>query len=394
MSTQPMSRQDARDYVSRSSKGLQMMFRDFNLNDFDATMLSRNIWGDLPPESLIWGYNSEIQSLGPENFHTEVLEKMAKSLNNVASKKGDQVVQKAITTTSASAFIPIFIDPTLVDIVKRETPYLSMVPKKTMAGKTVNVPRRTSGVTPTFNADDASSLSILDQTYGDINVTVKYLYAAGQVSGPAIKTSEQTLNLKQANIQHTFLDLQKYRESIMMRGVISNGTETWTGLRQTVANGYDGVFKRVHEDASGNETELNGGSAIGLGDVDDGIETILTNGGKPDYGIMDFNTGKNFMQTARTYQRLGSNEIDLGHAIGRLSIDQTPFFATNQLLTTANNKSFFISDQRAAELRVLMPDTYVDVAQDLTDTERYFWKAYETMVVSAPEWIATVNGGV
>lgn len=394
MSVQPMSIQDARDYVARSSRGLRMMFKDFNLNDFDATMLSRNIWGDLPPESLIWGYNAELQSLGPENFHTEVLEKMAKSLNGIAAKHGDEVIQKAITTTSATYFIPTFIDPTLVDVVKRETPYLAIVPKKTMAGKTVNVPRRTAGITPTFKADDSNNISINDQTYGDINVNVKYLYAAGQVTGPAIKTTEQTLNLKQANIQHTFMDLQKYRESIMMRGVISNGSETWTGLRQTVANGYDGVFKRVHEDASGNETELNGGSAIGLGDVDDAIETILTNGGKPDFGVMDFNTGKNFMSTARTYQRLEANQIDIGHAIGRLSIDQTPFFSTNQLLTTANNKSFFISDQRASELRVLLPDTYVDVAQDMTDTERYFWKAYECNVVSAPEWMATVNGGV
>jgi len=389
-----VSKMNARDYVSKSVRPMKTMFRDFNMTDQQAYVLGKNIWGDHEPDTLIWGIDPESHSLGPEHFHTEVLDVLAKSMYPIASKRGDEIVEKAITSvTEAVYFIPVFIDPRLVDIVKRDTPFLAMIPKKTMAGKTVNIPRRTTGITPEFLTDAAGAISVVDQGYNDINVTVKYMYAAGQVTGPAMATTKETLNLKKAVIEHTFMDFQRKKEEYLLRSRIAAGSEGWAGGYVTNTNGYDGLYKRVHEDAVANETELAGAGAIGIGDVDDAIETILTNGGKPDFGVCDYNSVKVLMQNARTYQRLTSNEIGIGAPIGRITVDNVPIFATNQLPATANNRSLFIADTRAAELRTLLPDAFTEVAQDLTDSERFFWKTYETMVVSAPEWIATTNGG-
>ncbi len=392
MSTKIVSLTTARNYVQNSPRGAKIMFKDANLSDVEAYYVGQNIWKGIPPESLMFGVDPT-KGLDPENFNTEVVDALHKSLNNVAKKQGDHVAKTAITSTSAQYFIPTFIDPTLIDVVKRKTPYLALVPKKTMAGQTANVPRRTAGVTPEFLTDAGGAITINAQTYNDVNATVKFLYAAGQVTGPAERTSETTINLLQANIQHTFLDLQQYKESILMRGRISAGTKGWAGGYLTVAQGYDGIFKRVHEDASQNETELAGGASIEVGDIDDMAELIIDGGGNPDFGVCDTNTAKELMRTARTHQRLGSHEINIGAPIGKIEIDGIPIFSTTQLPRTANNRSIFLSDMRAAELRVLQPDTYREVAQTMNDTKQYFWKCYETMIVPGPEWAATTNGG-
>lgn len=388
-----LSLPQARQYVKRAHKGLEVIFKDFNMNETQSTIMARNVWGDLPPETIIYGYDGDDHNLGHEHFGTEVLDTIAKALNPIAEKKGDEVVQKAITTTSATYFIPVFIDPRLVDIVKRETPYLAILPKKTMAGATVNVPRRTAGITPIFKADGTTAITVSDQTYNDINVNVRYLYAAGQLTNPSLKTTEATLNLKQANIEHTFMDLMRNKESFLLRGRNAAGTETWNGFLTNDTNAYDGLFKRIHEDASGNENQLNNTAPIALNHVDTMIENVISNGGIPDFGVCDLATATSLMQTARSYQRLQENQINLGAPIGRIQINGVPIFATTQIPRISGSKGIVICDNRCAELRTLLPDEFVEAAQDMTDTYRYFWRVYETMVIPAAEWASSVTGG-
>jgi len=393
MSLNELTLPQARAYVKNAHRGLKAVFKDFNLDTTAATVMSRNVWGHLPPESIIYGFDGNDHDLSHEAFSTEVLDVMAKGLNQITKKQGDDIVAKAITTTSASYFIPTFIDPRLIDIVKRETPYLAIIPKKTMAGSTVNVPRRTAGITPEFKADDASSISLPDQTYNDVNVSVRYMYAGGKLTNPALKTSEDTLNLKQANIEHTFLDLMRKKEEFLLRNRNAAGSETWTGYNSDDTNSYDGLFKRIHEDNAAGENELGGNSPINLGHVDTMIENVLNAGGMPDFGIMDLATATNLMQTARAYQRLEENRINLGAPIGRIQINGVPFFATTQMDRSTAKKGIGVFDNRVAELRTLLPDEFVEVAQEAADTYRYFWRTYETLVVPAAEWGSTTLGG-
>jgi len=384
---------EARVYLSNASKSMKTIFRDFNRSPTEAFMIGQKVWGDIPPETITWGFDPASQSLGPENYHTEVLDVMAKAMAPLAAKHGDEIVEKASTTTSASYFIPVFIEPRLIDIVKRETPYLAIIPKKTLRGKTVNVPRRITGVTPEFKPDDASAISLPNQGYGDVNVDVRYMYAGGQVTYPTMATTKLTLNMKQENIQHTFLDFMRKKEEYLLRNRTTAGTESWGGYNGADANSYDGLFKRVHEDYSANENQLAGSAAIGIGDIDDSIETMFTNGGRTDFWISDLNTLKKLTKIGRTYQRIEKTDVQIGIPQMRMTIDGVPGFATTQLLPTANNRSLAMIDNRAHSLYQLQPDTYMEIAQDDTDSFRYIWKVYETPVYEAPEWLITVNGG-
>jgi hypothetical protein len=384
----------ARDYVANAPKEFRTGYiQDHNLDVNQAYYLAKNTWGNIPPGSLYMGYDPETHSLGVEAFKTDVLDVIRKGLEHDGLDQ--DIVQKAITTTSASVLIPTFIDPGFVDIVKRKTPFYAALAKRTMMGKTVNVPRRTAGVTPEFLADDGTAYTPADQTYGDINVDVKYLYATGRLTFPALKTTEEQVNLRQANIEHTYSDLIKYKELIMLRGRISAGTEgAWTNGWATVANGYDGVFKRVHEDASGNENDLLGAEAIKVTHVDTAIKTIIENGGIPDMGFCDFGTSTSLMQYARSFQRFQSNNYDLGVEAGRIMIDNLPIFGTTQLSSAATDKSLVVMDQRAAEVRTLLLDQFTEIPQTINDYMTYNWKTYETLVVKAPEWIYTAYNGL
>lgn len=368
----------------------------------NAQNLAIRIWGDLDPDKIWKGANQETTGLHPDDFNDEVLDVIAKDFYGydeeiqqkaIANVGETSITMKAHTSSTASVLIPTFIDPRLIDLVNRDTPFLATVPNKGMRGKTVNIPRRNAGITPEFLTDAAGSITANDHTFGDINVTVKYLYAGGEVTYPAIATTQETRDLKKTVIEKTFMDLQRYKEQIMLRGRISAGTEGWSGGYTTVANGYDGLFKRVHEDYSSNETELAGTGAINIGDIDDGLETLYTLGGRGDYIVMDFNTAKVMMQTARTYKRYSDYETKLGTDIGRGMIDNIPFFATAQLPATVNNRSLAIVDKRAIEMRTLVPDRFRQVGQNLKDSTEFYWSVYETFVVAAPEWVITYNGG-
>lgn len=386
-----------KQFVQRASSELNYMFKDQNLigNETDAMRLSLKIWGDLDPDVVWKGADPDRFGISPDQFNDDVLNSIAKSLYPVEEKFGDGIVQKAVTTTTTtSVIIPTIIDPRMIDIVNRETPLLAMMTNKGMRGKTVNVPRRTAGITPEWLADDGSTISANTHTLGDINANVRYMYAGGEVSYPSMATAQEDFDVKKMTIQKTYMDFLRYKEQWILRGRNTASDENWGGYMAADSNSYDGLFMRVHQDASStNESELAGGGGISIADIDDAIVQIINQGGRPDFGLSDYATAKVMMETARSYFRHSDNNTNLGDAIGRYTIDQTPFFSTTQLPITPNQKSMIISDKRAFEMRTLVPDQFKEVGQNIKDTYEFFWKAYETLVVVAPEWMYTINGG-
>lgn len=393
-----MPKISAKRFANNASSDMKYMFKNFNLDETTALNLALNIWGDTDPDVVWKGADPTQPGLTPDQFNDDVLENIAKSLYHVDRKrsgKDNDIVQKAVTSTTTTAVvIPTIIDPQMIDIVNRDVPFLSMLADKGMRGKTVNIPRRTAGITPEWLADDGSSITANTHTLNDINATVRYLYAGNEVSYPAIATAQEDFDIKKMTIQQTYMDFQRYKEEWVLRGRNSAGTENWNGYKTADSNGYDGVFKRVHEEvASTNEYELQNGGSIGIGDIDDGIVQIIDQGGRADFGVSDYSTANTMMQVARSYYRHNDNVTNLGSAPGKFTINQTEFFSTTQLPITTGQKSLLIADKRAFEMRTLVPDQFVEVGQNAKDTYEFFWKAYQTLVVPAPEWVYTINGG-
>ena len=125
----------------------------------------------------------------------------AKSVNPVdVEKHGDgwrgvfqesrKAQTKALTTTDGSggattqALIPVFIDPRIVDISRKETPLTELVPRVSNQGIVAAYVRVTAKGAATTAAEDGP-LTESNSTRVQENKTIKYLYAVGRVTGPA-----------------------------------------------------------------------------------------------------------------------------------------------------------------------------------------------------------------
>ena len=72
MSINQLTLPQARAYVKGAHRGLKAVFKDFNMDNDTAIVMANNIWGHLPPKTIIYGFDGNDHDLGHEAFSTEV----------------------------------------------------------------------------------------------------------------------------------------------------------------------------------------------------------------------------------------------------------------------------------------------------------------------------------
>lgn len=379
--------QELAKFIDRA-KGTEMyaIYNDYNLSEQEMYLTYVKTWGKIPPGSHIWG---AVQKKGvlTEDSYRDILDTVAKEF----AKYGEEVVSKALTSTSASVFIPTIIAPGVIDVVKQKLPFYAMIPKKTMLSKFLNLPKRAADIVSSidYEAEGTSALSPVDQTYTDINLTAKLLFVAGQLTHFAQATSQTTVDLYAQTVEDHFLDLQKFKEKATIRAEIAS-TGTW-GAHFQQANGYDGIVKQIETAATNLITKSS--AAISLANIDKLGEDITANNGEASAIIMDPSTFTYIRSVARDHQRIGPNDTSFGIPSRSFTLDGTPCFPSNTMPRTSGQKAAFAFDITGIEMRTLIPDTFFEVAQDLSPTKKFFFEAFEVFAVTKVEQCAAVING-
>lgn len=318
---------------------------------------------------------------------------------------------KALTTTLSTysagtlpVLIPVYVDPEIIDLTRRATPLVELIPRVTNYGKTADYNQITSIGTAQALGEDAA-LSEQNDSYVRKSVAIKYLYSVGRVTGQMFQASKQFLSsggyvdALSLEVKNKTLALKRLEEAMILLGdSAADWTEPVNSTTITGANSYDGLYQLITNANSNNlggsssyKTD-NAGASISISLLRTAIRTCRTAGGEPNLIVTDYATYdaiKALIQDALRY--VSTQTIAWG--ITTVSFEGLPIIASRFLSTTAGTgsglpataRSLFVLDTNVIEMRVLQDVSYEDLAQT-NDSKKFYIKCYEALVCKAPQF--------
>lgn len=316
---------------------------------------------------------------------------------------------KALATTSGStgtagqAMIPVFVDPSIVDQERRETPVREIVPRVTNLGITADWNERTTAGGASSKLEDAA-LSDNTDTYARLSKSIKYYYSIGRTTGPIqaamppgafeAYTTTNFPNAKQLELAARTNDLAVREEIDIISG---NPGGTYTSMTTNTDTGYDansvlsssqyGIKSQISDE---NQTDQ-AGAAITLDAVNDMINLCWEDGGRPSILLTDGRVLTDIkalmVQQLRiaptTEAAWGFQTVAFQSSMGTL-----PMIQSQNVRATAGDgsgtlygaKSIMALDMAHIENRILQDYTYEPLAKT-NDSDKFMVKYYGCVIV-------------
>ena len=320
-------------------------------------------------------------------------------------------VYKALTTTLATyaagtlpVLIPVYVDPEIIDLTRRATPLVELIPRVTNYGKTADYNQITAIATAQVLAED-SSMTEQNDTYVRKSVSIKYLYSVGRVTGPMFAASKQFLSAGgyvdalSLEVKNKTIALKRLEEAMILLGDSQTAwTEPVNSTSMNAANSFDGLWNLI---SNANSCNLGGsssyrtdnaGTPITIAALRTGIRTARTAGGEPNLMVMDYATYDAVKALIQDQLRYVSTQT-IAWGITTVSFEGIPVIASRFLSTTAgagsgvpaDARSVFILDTNVIEMRVLQDVSYEELAKT-NDSIKFMLKCYEALVCKAPQF--------
>jgi len=267
--------------------------------------------------------------------------------------------------TAGTALVPVYPDPTVVDRTVRQMPLRAITPRRAVRGLTYDyIPLTAKG--GAFWGAENGTLSVVEDTYDRVSVGIKFLYAKGLISGPAIAAMR-------GFIDPTQLDLSVKTQSIYEaeEDALINGDSSTNPLEP------DGLIKSI----TTNTTNLSGGNPT-LPLIRAELTTTFNAKGFPTIAVTDASTHNYIKGLLLDVQRQITNPSEgiLGFGIpDAFQFDQLMFIKDIFMPTTANAKRILFLDMRYIFFPVLQELTYEEKYTD-QDGWVYLLKEYLTVV--------------
>lgn len=312
---------------------------------------------------------------------------------------------KALNTDTGAGstdkvMIPIYVDPKVVDLTRKQTPLVDVMPRVSNLGRTADFNQISAKGGAFFAAEDAS-LTETDTTFVRQSVLIKYLYAVGRTTGqaqaaqpgynlmgyqptagefPGIGSfSDQSApNANQLNVLIKARELRELEENAIINGDTGSDPNEFDGIVVTL-----GTTNALDKTAT----------ALDLDDVNKQIEEAYKDGGLPNLAVCDsatfvklqslLNEKIGFLQSSvRT--EFGFTSITLNTMVGQLQVIPSRF-----LSSTAGSQSMYFLDLSVWEMRVLQDMTFERLAKT-NDSEKFMIKMYEALICRANQFNASI----
>ena len=292
------------------------------------------------------------------------LQNMAKSFIS----KGDPSIDTTSGGTySAYGLQPAFVDPTIVDRTIRETPLVRLLPRRASRSLkyVYNVISAKGGAK--WMKDDAA-LSVQSDTRSTSYVDMKYLYAVGRITNPALAGANASyINLFAEDVRVKMASMNEALENEIVNGDTTSD-----------ANGFNGFIASI----TTNTTD-NSGAEVTLDQIRTDFNTSFEANGLIDLVVTDgrtLNYVKGLLQDyLRFYGQIPEN-MDFGIP-DAFYFDGALFIKDRYMPTTAAARRMLFIDTRYAFLAVLQDLTYQEMGV-VDDSRKFFLKWYGGLVIN------------
>jgi len=333
---------------------------------------------------------------------------MRKSIREEVGYTTFRETYKALTTTLSTysagtlpVLIPVYVDPEIIDLTRRATPLVELIPRTTNFGKTADYNQITAIQTAVPLTEDAA-LTDQNDTYVRRSVSIKYLYSVGRVTGPMFAASKQYLSAGgyvdalSLEVKNKTLAMKRLEEAMILLGdTNADWVEPVNSTTISAAVSFDGLYRSIASTVVGGSTNYqtdNGGAALSIGQIRTAIRTARTAGGEPNLIVCDYSSYDNIKALIQDQLRYVSTQT-IAWGITTVSFEGLPVIASRFLSTVAGTgamvpqtgKSLFVLDTNVIEMRVLQDVSYEELAKT-NDSVKFMLKCYETLVVKAPQF--------
>lgn len=288
------------------------------------------------------------------------------------------------------ALIPLYVDPAIIDITRKHTPLVELIPRVTNLGRTAEFNRLTSRGQAAFQAE-GDPLTEADDTYSRSSEAIKFLYIKGKVTGPAFAASlpylrsggyVDALNLE---ITNKTVSIREQEEFTILNGDATANPLSFNGIRTTITTNVQNL----------------GGASIDVQHIRKAIRDArkgasstpgTLGGGEPNLIVTDLETYdeiKALLQSQLRYTNIPMGQIAWG--ITTVLFDGIPIIPSKHMPRTNGQRELLVLDTRTMEMRVLQDLTYQELAVT-ADFRQFFLKIYETYINKAEEFSAKVVG--
>jgi hypothetical protein len=318
--------------------------------------------------------------------------------------------KKALSTTLSTyaagtlpVLIPVYVDPEIIDLTRRATPLVELIPRVTNYGKTADYNQITAIATAQPLAEDAS-LTEQNDSMTRRTREIKYLYSIGRVTGQMFAASKQYLSsggyvdALSLEVKNKTLAMKRLEEAMILLGdTNADWVEPVNSTTINAANSFDGLYRQIVISGAGAggstsyRTDM-AGASLGISNIRTAIRTCRTAGGEPNLIVTDYATYDNIKALIQDQLRYVSTTT-IAWGITTVSFEGVPIIASRFLSTTvgtgsmlpADGKSLFVLDLNVIEMRVLQDVSYEELAK-VNDSIKFMIKCYECLVVKAPQF--------
>ena len=291
---------------------------------------------------------------------------MAKKLGYTTLTKGPSIGATSGGTSTMYSLMPPFLDPSIVDQTVRQTPLVKLLPRKAIRGRSYIYNLISAKGGAKWLPDD-SPLSDQVDTRDDANVAMKYLYAIGRVTGPALASGEGYINLLAEDIRVKTASMNEALENEIINGNTS-----------TDANGFNGFIQTISTNTTNNSSTY-----VTLAQMRADLATAFNANGMTNLIVTDMGTANYIKGLLMDYQRFVEYpREDMSFGIpGMFLFDGVPVVADRYSPTTSNSRRIFYLDTRYVFLAVLQDYTFEELAKT-NDSSKYMIKFYGSLVMS------------
>ena len=296
-----------------------------------------------------------------------------------------------------NTLVPIYLDPQIVDLTRKQTPLVELIPRTPNQGLTADY-NVVTDKGDAFTSWEDASLSENDDSYTRRSKPIKYLYSVGRVTGPANAsipsfimdgmdttgfdnpfTSSVAQNAKQKEVLMKARALKELEENLIINGDSSSNQYEFDGI--------------IEQQGTTNKVDMSSSAVDDFSYINEAVTKAYDNGGRPNLAVCSMGTlshlaelvydkGRyNFQDTERELAFGIATRLVLNTVVGKIPVIPSRFMP--------DGKVYFL-DMDHIEMRVLQDMMMEDLAKT-NDSSKFMMKIYETLVVKAPEFNAWID---
>lgn len=303
----------------------------------------------------------------------------------------DATISGAGTGTADKVRIPLYLSPDLVDRTRIEQPFLSLVPRKTAIGRTVDFDY-VSAVASGVWLPEGASLDSLTHTKVRSSTTQKYLYNTGFVSGPYEAATRNFFGSGATLAGERMADANAEEVKLCSMGLIRTLADTvLDGSATTDTNSFNGVFNIIN---TNNTTVIDNATttALSVPLMRQAIRGSVTNGANKAslLGVCDYATYDDIKVLLQAYLRNNDIMGQLAWGIENIKFEGINIIPDRNISTTTGSKYLAFVDMEQIALHDLQPINYVPLART-SDGNKFDLQTYCTLVMTAPNFCSLIK---